>query len=131
MSALADIAGLIAAIAGLIAAIAFVALVMACAVPLVKLGRLLDESRDSVRKLTDHSTPILDETATTVAGANAQLAKIDTITSSAAQVSQNASALSSLVAATIGGPLIKIAAFSHGVRVAFAKMGSARDKSSS
>lgn len=110
-------------IAGLIAAIAFVLLVGALAFPLVKLGKVFDEASTSVRKLTDHTTPILDETATTVAGANSQLAKIDSITSSAQQVSQNASALSSLFAATLGGPLIKIAAFSAGVRAAFAGLG--------
>ena len=36
-------------IAGLIAALAFVALVGALAVPLVKLGRVLDEARVSVK----------------------------------------------------------------------------------
>ena len=107
-------------IAGLIAAVAFVALVGLTAIPLVKLGGVLDEARESVRKLTDHSTPILDETVNTVAGANAQLDKIDSITSSAAEVTANASALTSLVAATVGGPLIKVAAFTYGVRQAVA-----------
>ena len=43
--------------------------------------------------------------------------------------SANISALSSLVAATVGSPLIKVAAFSYGVRSAFAarrKPGSGR-----
>lgn len=106
-------------IAGLIAAIAFVLLVGLLAVPLLKLGRVLDETRDSVKELTDHSVPVLDETAKVVASSAAQLDKVDTVTTAAAQVGENVSALTSLVTATVGGPLLKVAAFSYGVRRAF------------
>lgn len=107
-------------VAGLIAAIAFVLLVGVLAVPLVKLGRVLDEARASVRSLTEHSVPVLDETAQLVASSSTQLDKVDTVTTAAAQVSENVSALTSLVTATLGGPLVKVAAFSYGVRRAFA-----------
>jgi len=103
-------------IAGLIAAIAFVLLVGVLAVPLVKLGRVLDEARISVKELTDHSVPILDEAASTVASTNVQLTKVDTITTAAVQVSENVSALTSLFAATVGGPMVKVAAFSYAAR---------------
>jgi uncharacterized protein YoxC len=106
-------------IAGLIAAIAFVLLVGVLAVPLVKLGRVLDEARLSVKELTDHSVPILDETAATVASTNVQLTRVDTITTAAVSVSENVSALTSLFAATVGGPMVKVAAFSYAVRRAF------------
>ncbi|NMR20150.1 DUF948 domain-containing protein [Cellulomonas fimi] len=106
-------------IAGLIAAIAFVLLVGVLAVPLVKLGRVLDEARTSVKELTDHSVPILDEAAATVASTNAQLANVDTVTTAAAHMSENLSALTSLFAATVGGPMVKVAAFSYAVRRAF------------
>ena len=106
-------------VAGLIAAIAFVLLVGFLAVPLWKLGKLLDEARSSVRDVTEHSVPILDEAASTVASANTQLVKVDTITTSAASVSENVSALTGLYAATLGKPLVKVAAFSYGVRQAF------------
>ncbi|MGV8968031.1 MAG: DUF948 domain-containing protein [Cellulomonas sp.] len=106
-------------IAGLIAAIAFVLLVGVIAVPLVKLGRVLDEARVSVKELTDHSVPILDETAATVASTNVQLTRVDTITTAAVSVSENVSALTSLFAATVGGPMVKVAAFSYAVRRAF------------
>ncbi len=108
-------------VAGLIAAIAFVLLVGFLAVPLVKLGRTFDAATRSLQELTDHSTPILDEAKETVAGANTQLGKVDTITTSAAQVSENVSALAGLYAATLGRPLVKVAAFSYGVRQAFEK----------
>ena len=41
-------------IAGLIAAVAFVALVGLLAVPLLKLGRVFDEARESIKELTEH-----------------------------------------------------------------------------
>lgn len=106
-------------VAGLIAAIAFVLLVGLLAVPLLKLGRVLDEARDSVKELTDHTVPVLDETAQLVASSNGQLDNVDKVTTAAAQVSQNVSALTALFAATVGGPMIKVAAFSYGVRRAF------------
>ncbi len=116
-------------IAGLIAAIAFVLLVGALALPLVKLGRVLDEARTSVRELTEHTVPILDEAATTVSSANTQLERVDTVTTAAASVSQNVSALSSLFSATVGGPMIKIAAFSYGVRSALSGLAGRGKKS--
>jgi uncharacterized protein YoxC len=108
----------IGAIAGLLAAIAFVGLVGFLAVPLIKLGRTLDAATQSVKDVTAHTVPVIDETATTVATANAQLAKVDTMTTSAAEIGQNLSALTALVSATVGGPLIKVAAFTYGVRQA-------------
>jgi uncharacterized protein YoxC len=103
-------------VAGLIAAIAFVLLVGFLAVPLIKLGRVLDETTASVKEITEHTLPVLDETATLVASSNAQLENIDTVTTAAAHISANVSALTALVAATVGSPMIKVAAFSYGVR---------------
>lgn len=105
-------------VAGLVAAIAFVVLVGFLALPLIKLGRVFDAASDSVKELTEHTLPVIDETAATIGTTNAQLAKIDTITTAAAEISQNASALTALVAATLGRPLIRLAAFSYGVRKA-------------
>lgn len=107
-------------VAGLIAAVAFVLLVGLLAVPLIKLGRVLDEARVSVKELTDHSLPVIDETAKVVASSATQMDKVDTVTTAAAQVGENVSALTSLVTATVGAPLLKVAAFSYGVRRALA-----------
>lgn len=105
-------------IAGLIAAIAFVALVGLLAVPLIKLGKVFDAATETLEEITEHTIPILDETATTVTSANVQLSKVDAVTTSAAEVSQNISALTGIYSATFGGPLVKVAAFSYGVRKA-------------
>ena len=105
-------------IAGLIAAVAFVLLVGALAYPLIKLGKVLDEARITVRGLSDGALPLLSEVTTTVASTNQQLGKVDTITNNVAQVSTNVSALTALFAATLGSPVVKVAAFSYGVRQA-------------
>jgi uncharacterized protein YoxC len=105
-------------VAGLLAAGGFMVLVGALAYPLFKLGRLLDETRISVRGLSDEAIPLLTEVTTTVISTNQQLGKVDTITNNAAQVSTNVSALTALFAATLGSPVVKVAAFSYGVRQA-------------
>ena len=106
-------------VAGLIAAVAFVALVGLLAMPILKLGKVFDEATRSLRVLTEHSVPILDESAGTVATANVQLAKVDTITTSAAQTAENVSALAGLYAATLGKPAVKVASLTYGARQAF------------
>src|SRR5690625_122044 len=108
-------------IAGLIAAVAFVALVGFLAVPILKLGGVLDEARSSVRNITTQTLPVIDETAEAIRSTNTQLSKVDTVTTAAAEVSSNVSALTSLIAATGGAPVVKIAAFSMTVRSMFGR----------
>lgn len=107
-------------IAGLIAAIAFVVLVALAAVPLLKLGKVLDEARVSIKGLSDSTVPLITEVTTTVGQANEQMEKVDVITTNAAQVTTNVSALTALFAATLGSPIIRVAAFTYGVRQAVA-----------
>ena len=108
----------IADIAALVAALVFAVLVGLLAVPLLKLGRVFDEATTAIRDVTAGVTPLLEETTETITEANRQLARLDTITSDVANVTGNASALVALFAATVGGPLIKIAGFSAAVRAA-------------
>jgi len=108
-------------IAGLIAAIVFAILVGLLAIPILKLGGVFETTRESIREITDHTLPVIDESAQTVALTNAQLEKVDTITTHAADVTENVSALTALFAATIGSPIVKIAAFTYGVRQAFSR----------
>jgi uncharacterized protein YoxC len=107
--------------AGLIAAVALVLLVVLLAVPLLKLGRTLDEATLTIRQTREQAMPILGQASTTVAHVNSNLERVDDITGNAANVSSNVAALSSVVAATLGSPLIKVAAFSYGVRTATKK----------
>ncbi|THJ67047.1 DUF948 domain-containing protein [Arthrobacter echini] len=107
-------------IAGLIAAGVFAVLVLLLAVPIWKLGRVFDELRKTIRTVTDETTPLIEEVTSTVSTTHQQLKTVDGITTNVSDASANISALSSLVAATIGAPLIKVSAFSYAVRSAFA-----------
>ena len=105
-------------IAALIAAVAFVLLVGLLAVPILKLGRTLDEATLAIRKAHEGAQPLLVGAATTVDQVNKELQRVDGITQNAQAVSSNAAALSSVFATTLGGPVVKVAAFSYGVRKA-------------
>jgi uncharacterized protein YoxC len=122
-------------IAGLIAAVAFVALVAFTAVPLLKLGRVLEEVRLAVRDIGHESVPILTELQGTVRATNDELVKLSLVTEDASKVSrhatvvsENAAQMTQLFSATLGGPLVKTAAFSYGIRKAIKGNGSARRK---
>jgi len=105
-------------IAALIAALVFAVLVALLAVPLIKLGGVFDEARTAIKEVSAGVVPVLEETTETISEANRQLQRIDVITSDVAEVTGNASALVSLVAASVGGPLIRIAGFTAAVRAA-------------
>ena len=105
-------------IAALIAAGLFAVLVGLLAIPLVKLGRLFDEAGTAIRDFGTSVTPLIDEATTTISETNKQLARVDTITRGVADATGNVASLIALTAATVGGPLIKLAGFSAGVTAA-------------
>lgn len=103
-------------IAGLIAAGAFLLLVGVIAIPLIKLGSVLQAAEEMVRGVTDKTIPLLGEVTTTVVHTNVELERVDAITANVQSITTNAKAMSEVFAATLGGPLVKVAAFSYGVR---------------
>jgi uncharacterized protein YoxC len=120
-------------IAGLIAAIAFAILVILFAVPLLKLGRVLEEVRLAVRDIGHESVPILTEMQGTVRATNDELQKLSLVTEDLAKVSQhatvvseNAAQMATLFSATLGGPMVKTAAFTYGVRKAIKSDGKSK-----
>lgn len=122
-------------IAALIAAIALVALVAFMAIPLLKLGRVLEETRLVVRDFGHNLVPIMVEARGTVTGANEELAKLSLVTEDMAKVSahaavvtEQAAQMSQLFSVTIGGPLVRTAAFTYGVRKAFRGKGAKSTK---
>ncbi len=98
------------------AAIAFVVLVAVLAVPILKLRRTVDETTKLVANMNDRAVPLLSDLNVTLNQVNGQLQRVDTITTSAQTATTNVAAVTSLFAATLGGPLVKVAAFSYGVR---------------
>jgi uncharacterized protein YoxC len=103
-------------VAGLIVAIAWAVLVLFIAYVLVALGGTLKELTRVVGEVGDSTVPVLLEVTTTVATANLALDRVETITTNVSTITKNASALSSIAAVSLGGPMVKIASFSYGVR---------------
>ena len=108
-------------VVGLIFAIAFVVLVLFLGLVLVKLGKVLTETQKLVAGITDKTVPMLGEVTGTVIHVNEELVRVDAITANVQSMTGNISALTSLFAATLGSPIVKVAAFSYGVRRAAGK----------
>ncbi len=108
------------AVVGLIFAVFFAIGVAFLCVVLLRLAQVLKEAKQLVAGISEQTTPLLGEITTTVATTNEQLGKVDVITDNVSNISTNASALASTFSATVGGPMIKAAAFSYGVRSAIA-----------
>jgi uncharacterized protein YoxC len=103
-------------VVALIFAVLFAVLVAFLVLVLVKLGQVLSETTRLIAGITDRTVPLLSEATTSIVHVNTNLERVDVITANVQTVSTNASALSSVFAATLGGPLVKVAAFSYGVR---------------
>ena len=116
-------------VAGVIAALAFAYLVLRLGGLIGKAGKVLDETRIGVHGVSAQTVPLLSQVTDTVASTNEQIVRIDTITANVSSMSTNLNALTALFAATVGSPVVKVAAFTYGVRSAM--KGSAAGKRSS
>ena len=119
-------------IAGLIAAGAFLMLVLVLAVPILKLGRTVDAATQAINDLNDRSGPLLGNVTEMVEnvntalgqvqvsmdGVNVQLAKVDTMTEHAQNITASVANLVTVVSAAAANPLIKVASFGYGLRKA-------------
>ncbi|MBD0324729.1 MAG: DUF948 domain-containing protein [Aldersonia sp.] len=121
-------------IAALVAAGAFLMLVLVLAVPILRLRHTVDAATRAINDLTDRTGPLLVGVGETVEnvntalgqvqvsldGVNLQLAKLDTMTSHAQNVTANVANLASVVSAAAANPLIKVASIGYGLRKAAA-----------
>jgi uncharacterized protein YoxC len=108
-------------IASLIFAGGFVLLVLFLAVPILKLGRLIDRSTDSISQVGEELAPLVREATITLEETNRQLKKFDSITDDVSQVTTNISSLVSVFTSSMGGSLAKLAGLSGIVRKFFGK----------
>jgi uncharacterized protein YoxC len=108
-------------VAGLIVAVFWAVLVCFVGYVLVKLGKVVGEAGKLVAGVTDQTVPLLGEVTTSVVHLNAELERVDAITANVQTASGNVSALTSVFAATLGSPVVKVAAFSYGVRRALSE----------
>ena len=118
-----EVAGLIGAIAGLIAALALLIGAVWLAMLLGRLSGSVKELTLVVREINTGVTETLPEVKRLVVTVNDELEKVGVVTDDVAKLSGHASSvandasqLSSLVTSTIAGPLVKLSAFSYGVR---------------
>jgi predicted PurR-regulated permease PerM len=111
-------------VAGILVAVFWAILVSFLAVVLVRLAQTLKATTKLVADVTDQAVPLLADASTAVRSAQTQLDRVDAIATDVQEVTSNASALSSTVASTFGGPLVKVAAFGYGVRRALGRKGS-------
>ena len=102
-------------IAGIILACSFALLVLFVGVPLVKLGKVLDEAAATVKTVNNELEPIMAEAKVTLGEANRQLKRLDHITQDVEQVTQNINSLVAVFTSSIGGPLTKLLGVTQGV----------------
>lgn len=103
-------------VAGILVAVFWAILVSFLAVALARLAQTLRATTKLVEDVTDQAVPLLADASTAVRSAQTQIERVDAIASDVQEVTSNASALSTTVASTFGGPLVKVAAFGYGVR---------------
>ncbi len=103
-------------LAGLIAAGAFLILVIAIAVPLVKLGKMFDRTSTVIEDVGNKTMPLMDEVTTTVSLTNTQLERVDAITRSVQSATESISGLTQTFSDTLGSPLLKAAAYTYGMK---------------
>ncbi len=120
------------AIAALIAAGAFAMLVIVACIPIYRLRYTVDAATATINDLNAQSKPLLSgvgtsldnvntaltQVHTTLDGVNLQLMRVDTITGHAANVTANVANLATVITSAASNPLVKVAAFSYGVRKA-------------
>jgi ABC-type transporter Mla subunit MlaD len=105
-------------------------LVLVIAVPILRLRHTIDAATRALSEVADRTGPLMANVHTTVDnvnttlgqvqtsldGVNLQLARVDTITGHAEHVAANVANLTTVVTAAAANPLVKVAAFTYGVR---------------
>lgn len=110
-------------IATIIAACSLLVIAVAISYAVVRVGRLIDEAKLSLKTITDETKPLIEEATTTVRLVNGPLESLNKVTKTAETVS---SKVSDVVASFLdkGGPAVKVL----GVLMSAAKYKQSRDK---
>jgi hypothetical protein len=103
---------------GLGAVVVFALLVLLLAVPLLKLGRFLDEATIAVRRGQEQAPVATEPDTAPRVEETAMVTVAEPVDVPPVHVPGEAAPLSTVVAATLGGPLIKVASLGYGVRTA-------------
>lgn len=93
-------------IATIIAACSLLVIAIAISYAVIRIGRLIDEAKISLKTVTDETRPLIEEVTTTVQLVNGPLESISRITKNAEEVSARISDVTSTFL-TKGGPAVK------------------------
>jgi hypothetical protein len=103
---------------GLAAVVVFALLVLLLVAPLRKLGRYLDEATATLRWQREHPAPAAAPAETVPALAERAEPPVVAVPEPFDVPTADAAPRTTVVAATLGGPLIKVASLGYGVRTA-------------
>lgn len=107
-------------IALIVIAAVFLILAIFIIITLLKVGRTVDEARKLIVSSQQDTRPVLRKADAALGLVNTNLQNITGVTNAARSITGNVSGLVSVVAATLGGPVVRAASFTYGVRKALA-----------
>ena len=111
-------------IATIIAACSLLIIAGAISYAVIRIGRLIDEAKVSLKTMTDEAKPLLDEVTTTVKLVNGPLESLNRVTRNVEEVSAKVSDVASSFMSK-GGPAVKVA----GLLLSAAQMSNPRKRS--
>ena len=94
-------------IATIIAACSLLVIAVAISYAVVRIGRLIDEAKLSLKTVTDETKPLIEEVTTTVKLVNGPLESLNKITKNAENVSSKVSDVATSFMGK-GGPAVKV-----------------------
>lgn len=94
-------------IATIIASCSLLVIAIAISYAVIRVGRLIDEAKLSLKTVTDETKPLIDEVTTTVKLVNGPLESLNKITKSAENVSSKISEVTGSFVGK-GGPAVKV-----------------------
>ncbi len=107
-------------VALLVIAGVFLILAVVAVLTLLKVGKTMDAAREAIASTQQDTRPVLRKADATLGLVNTNLQHITGVTNAASAITGNVSGLVSIVVATLGGPAVRAASFTYGVRRALA-----------
>lgn len=105
-----------AQIVGLVFAVFVVVGALFLALVLMRVTELLLTLKRSLTTITDAALPLIEQAEQAAETGNAGMVKVAAITENLQELTENVGAVTAAAGAVAGGPLVKTASFSYGVR---------------
>jgi hypothetical protein len=105
-----------AQIVGLIFAAFVVVGALFLALVLMRVTELLLTVKNTLTTITDAALPLIEQAEQAAKTGNAGMVKVAAITENVQELTDNVGAVTAVAGAVVGGPLVKAASFSYGVR---------------